>query len=72
MGFIQDYAQEVFREVNKHRGKNIHDKFIKEYQKLLDEKIKEENKNDVGCIISSNCSLRGCYRYSICDFEEKK
>lgn len=28
--------------------------------------------NDVGCPISSDCSLQGCYRYFCCNFSNKK
>lgn len=42
----------------------------KELIKLHDEQ--EKHTNDVGCAISQDCSMMGCYRYIICDFPEKK
>lgn len=44
--------------------------FQKELIKLHDEQ--EKHTNDVGCAISQDCSMMGCYRYIICDFPEKK
>ena len=69
---LQDYARQVFREVDKTLGKNKHENFMKYYQKLYDKMKTEVNKNDVVCIISNDCSIMGCYRYSICNFSEKK
>jgi len=72
MGFPEDYAQEVFRELDKRPYKNMHTRFMKAYKKLCEDKDKEDRNNDVGCQISNDCSLHGCYRYSCCDFSEKK
>lgn len=62
------YAKEVFREVNKSKSKNKFDIFLKELNKLVEESL---DNNDVGCPLSDDCSLQGCYRYSICDFKKK-
>lgn len=35
-------------------------------------KLPKANLNDVGCAISSNCSLYGCYRYNCCTLPRKK
>lgn len=69
MGFIRNYALEVFREIDKRSQKNKHDVFIKEYSKLIQQ---SQLPNDVGCAISKDCSLNGCYRYYMCDFKRKK
>ena len=34
--------------------------------------IPKSNSNDVGCPMSSNCSLEGCYRYFCCTLPRKK
>lgn len=65
MGSIKDYAIQCFREVDRRRGSNRHENFLREYKKLI-------NPNDVGCGISKDCSLNGCYRYYMCDFKRKK
>ena len=43
MGFIQEYAREVFREVNKRSSKNKFETFLKEFNKL----VKEYESNNV-------------------------
>ena len=69
---LKDYAREVFKEVNKTLGKNKHENFMKYYKQLYDKMLEEQNANNVGCEISNDCSRTGCYRYSICNFKEKK
>lgn len=69
---LKDYAREVFKEVNKTRGKKKHGNFIKYYKQLYDKILEEQNENNVGCEISNDCSVAGCYRYCICNFIEKK
>ena len=34
--------------------------------------LPKQNLNDVGCAISKNCSLQGCYRYNCCTLPRKK
>ena len=70
MSSIKEYAKEVFEELNKCKSKNEYQLFQKELIKLHDEQ--EKHTNDVGCAISQDCSMMGCYRYIICDFPEKK
>ncbi|MCQ4784571.1 hypothetical protein NE670_04820 [Flavonifractor plautii] len=70
MSSIKEYAKEVFEELNKCKSKNAYQLFQKELIKLHDEQ--EKHTNDVGCAISQDCSMMGCYRYIICDFPEKK
>jgi len=72
MASIKQYAQEVFTELNKRKAKNKFDPFLKELNKLIDEQNEKDHANDVGCLISSNCSMNGCYRYFCCNFPEKK
>jgi len=72
MGFPEDYAKEVFNELDKRPYKNMHTRFLKEYNKLCKEKEDESKSNDVGCQMSTDCSLNGCYRYICCDFPEKR
>ena len=71
MGFPEDYAKEVFRELDKRPYKNMHTRFLKAYRKLCEENDKQNN-NDGGCPVSSDCSLQGCYRYICCDSPKKK
>lgn len=49
MSFVQDYAQEVFRELNKRKDKNIYDKFISELTKLKNNQ-KNNNDNNTNCV----------------------
>lgn len=70
MSSIKSYAQEVFREVNKRNSKNKFETFLKEFNRLVEES--KSSNNDVGCAISDDCSMSGCYRYFICDFKTKK
>lgn len=70
IGSLKLYAQEVFREVNKRSSKNKFETFLKEFNKLVEES--KTTNNDVGCAISNDCSVSGCYRYYMCDFENKK
>ena len=72
MSSIKEYAREVFDELNKRKSKNAYQLFQKELNKLHDEQETETNKNDVGCIISCDCSPAGCYRYLICDFPKRR
>lgn len=57
-------------EWDKYKSKNAYQLFQKELIRLHDEQ--EKHTNDVGCAISQDCSMMGCYRYIICDFPEKK
>lgn len=34
--------------------------------------LSKQHLNDVGCVISKNCSLQGCYRYNCCTLPRKK
>ena len=34
--------------------------------------LPKQHLNDVGCAISKNCSLQGCYRYNCCTLPRKK
>ena len=71
MSFPEDYAKEVFKVLDGKQSKNAHDKFLKAFEKLCKEKDEEKQNNDVGCPISNDCSLGGCYRYCCCDFPWK-
>ena len=68
MGFPEMYAQEVFRELGKRKAKNTYLKFMLELERLHNEDVA---KNDVGCAVSNDCSMNGCYRYYMCDFDNK-
>ena len=72
MASIKQYAQEVFRELNERTSKNKFESFLKELNKLIDEQKAKDNANDVGCALSNNCSMNGCYRYFCCTFPNKK
>lgn len=72
MGSIKAYAQEVFDELNKRTSKNKFEIFIKEFNKLVAEEQEKLNCNDVGCPMSRDCSMNGCYRYFVCDLTNKK
>lgn len=71
MSSIKAYAQEVFDELNNRTSKNKFEAFLKEFNKLIEENG-ESHSNDVGCLISKDCSPKGCYRYSACDLTNKK
>ena len=47
MSFVQDYAQEVFRDLSKRKDKNIYNKFISELTKL---KNNQKNSNNTDCV----------------------
>lgn len=72
MSSIKKYAREVFDELNRSKSKNAYQLFQKELVRLHDEQVAKSTENNVGCIVSSDCSIDGCYRYIICDFPEKK
>ena len=72
MGTIKELAQEVFDELNNRTSKNKFEAFLKEFNKLVEEEQEKLNCNDVGCPISRDCSISGCYRYSVCDLSNKK
>lgn len=71
MSSIKKYAREVFDELNRSKSKNAYQLFQKELVRLHDEQVAKSTENNVGCIVSSDCSIDGCYRYIICDFPEK-
>ena len=71
MGTIKELAQEVFDELNNRTSKNKFEAFLKEFNKLIEEN-EESHSNDVGCLISKDCSPNGCYRYFVCDLSNKK
>ena len=71
MSTIKKYAKDVFDELNKSKSKNAYQLFQKELSRLHDEQVAKSTENNVGCIISSDCSINGCYRYIVCDFPEK-
>ena len=72
MSSIKAYAQEVFNELNNRASKNKFETFIKEFNKLVEEEQEKLNCNDVGCPISRDCSMNGCYRYFGCNLSNKK
>ena len=72
MGTIKELAQEVFDELNNRTLKKKFEAFLKEFNKLVEEEQEKLNCNDVGCPISRDCSISGCYRYSVCDLSNKK
>lgn len=72
MGSITAYAQEVFNELHKCTSKNKFEVFLKEFNKLIEEENEKLNYNDVGCPMSKDCSISGCYRYCACDLTCKK
>ena len=72
MSSIKAYAQEVVNELNNRKSKNKFETFIKEFNKLVEEEQEKLNCNDVGCPISRDCSMNGCYRYFVCNLSNKK
>lgn len=57
MGFMQEYAKEVFREVNKRNSKNKFETFLKEFNKLVKEY--EGNNVDGRYCLFCNHSMSG-------------
>ena len=55
MGFMQEYAREVFREVNKRNSKNKFETFLKEFNKLVKES--ESNNVDGKCCLFCKHSM---------------
>ena len=72
MGSIKELAQEVFDELNNRTSKDKFETFLKEFNRLIEEENEKPHGNDVGCLISRDCSSNGCYRYSGCDLSYKK
>lgn len=70
MESIKNLALETFRKLKKKKNiENAYNTFTKELQKLYENEINDKKKSN--CVVSSDCSLHGCYRYFCCDFPEK-
>jgi hypothetical protein len=67
---ISSIAKQAYDEISKSTSKNKYELFVKEFNKLVRSESKK-NINDVGCAISDECSLDGCWRYSVCDLKRK-
>ena len=65
---LKECARVAFEEVNKSKSRNKFNIFIDEFKKLVEES--KNNKNNVNCAISNDCSKEGCYRYICCEFKK--
>lgn len=67
---ITDSIFTVVLEDNEVELKSKMVKACKDIKKEYDDSMEMKPYPSTGCYISDNCSLKGCYRYHICDFKK--